>query len=149
MPLAIHRRIRTIVGGLLVLEWAVASAAIAAVETAAPDLLALPWMQAGLGVLIAVGASAASTLMRYAAAKHAGATFHARVEFAKDLSAGVCVGVVGYYAGWSHGLSTPDLAAALVLGGFSAARLLTMSLAIMERKLKLRTGNTTPGDLTP
>jgi hypothetical protein len=130
------------------LEWAVASAALAAVNTAHPDLLALPWLQAGLGVLIAVGASAASTLMRLAGAAHAGTPFHSRLEFAKDMAAGACVGVLGYYAGWSHGLSTPDLAAALVLGGFGAARLLTAALALVERRLRLRTGVTQPGDLT-
>jgi hypothetical protein len=148
MPFAVRRRLRCIVAGLLVMEWAVASAAIAAVNTAPPDLLALPWLQAGLGVLIAVGASAASTLMRLAGAAHAGEPFRARLEFAKDTSAGACVGVLGYYAGWSHGLSTPDLAAALVLGGFGAARLLTAALALVERRLRIRTGLTKPGDLT-
>jgi len=147
MPLAIRRRVRTIVAGLLVMEWAAASAALAAVNTAPPDLLALPWLQAGLGVLIAVGASAASTLMRLAGAAHAGEPFRARLEFAKDMAAGACVGVLGYYAGWSHGLSTPDLAAALVLGGFGAARLLTAVLAIAERRLRVRTGTTGHGDL--
>ena len=148
MPFAIRRRVRTIVAGLLVLEWAVASAALAAANTAPPDLLALPWLQAGLGVLIAVGASAASTLMRLAGAAHAAEPFRARLEFGKDMAAGACVGVLGYYAGWSHGLSTPDLAAALVLGGFGAARLLTAALAIAERRLRIRTGLTKPGDLT-
>lgn len=148
MPLAIRWRVRTIVAGLLALEWAAGSIALAAVNTAPPDLLALPWLQAGLGVLIATGASVASTLMRYAAALSTGAQFRARLEFAKDMSAGACVGVLGYYAGWSHGLSTPDLAAALVLGGFGAARLLTLTLAIVERRLRVRTGVTQPGDLT-
>jgi hypothetical protein len=148
MPLATRRRVRAIVAGLLALEWGVAWAALAATEQAHPDLLALPWLQAGLGVLIAVGASGASTLMRYAGAKHAGTPFHVRAEFAKDSAAGACVGVFGYYAGWSHGMSTPDLAAALVLGGFGAARLLTLVLAIAERRLRLRTGTTRPGDLT-
>jgi hypothetical protein len=148
MPFAVRRRVRAIVAGLLVLEWAVGSIALAAVDAAHPDLLALPWLQAGLGILIATGASAASTLMRYAGALATGTPFHVRAEFAKDMSAGACVGVVVYYAGWSHGISTPDLAAALVLGGFGAARLLTLAVALMERRLKLRTGNTKPGDLT-
>ena len=148
MPFAVRRRVRAIVAGLLALEWAVGSIALAAVDAAHPDLLALPWLQAGLGILIATGASAASTFMRYAGALAVGASFHARAEFAKDMSAGACVGVVGYYAGWSHGLSTPDLAAALVLCGFGAARLLTAALALIERRLRLRSEATRPGDLT-
>ena len=148
MPLATRRRVRAIVACLLALEWSVAWAAIAAIDAAHPDLLALPWLQAGIGIGIAVGASVASTLMRYASAQAAGTPFHARIEFAKDASAGACVGVIGYYAGWTHGISAPELAAYLVLCGFGAARLLTAALALIERRLRLRSEATRPGDLT-
>ena len=146
--LATRQRLRKVVVCLLALEWSVAWAALAAVETAAPDLLALPWLQAALGVAIALGGGLTSSLMRYAASKTGEAAFHVRLEFLKDGAAAACVGVIGYYAGWAHGIGAAELAAYLVFGGFSAARLLTMSLAIMERRLKLKAGSTQPGDLT-
>ena len=148
MPFAVRRRVRGIVAGVLVLDWTVAWAAIAAVDSSHPDLLALPWLQAAIGVGIAVGASLASTLMRYAAAQAGDGRFNARLEFGKDAAAGACVGVLGYYAGWTHGVSAAELAAYLVLCGFGAARLLTVALALVERRLRIRTGLTKPGDLT-
>jgi hypothetical protein len=132
----------------LAAHWSLAWAAIEAARDAAPDLIALPWAQAALGVAIALGGGLTSSLMRYAASKAGEAEFHVRLEFLKDGAAAACVGVIGYYAGWTHGIGAAELAAYLVFGGFSAARLLTLALAIAERRLKLKTGTTQPGDLT-
>ena len=147
--LATRRRMRWIVSGSLALHWTAAWAAIVSAREAAPDLLALPWAQAALGVVIALGGGLTSSLMRLAASKAGEGEFRVGLEFGKDAAAAACIGVVGYFFGWTYSLAADELAAYLVLGGFSAARLLTLSLAVMERKLKLRTGNTTPGDLTP
>jgi hypothetical protein len=149
--LATRRRMRWIVSGSLALHWTAAWAAIVSAREAAPDLLALPWAQAALGVVIALGGGLTSSLMRYAASKSAKPgeiTFNVQLEFLKDGAAAACIGVIGYFFGWTYSLAADELAAYLVLGGFSAARLLTLSLAIMERKLKLRSGLTKPGDLT-
>jgi hypothetical protein len=115
---------------------------------AAPDLLALPWAQAALGVVIALGGGLTSSLMRLAASKAGEGDFRVGLEFAKDAAAAACIGVVGYFFGWTYSLAADELAAYLVLGGFGAARLLALALAIAERRLRLRTGLTKPGDLT-
>ena len=148
--LATRRRLRWIVAGILVAHWAVSWAAIAAVESSAPDLLALPWMQAAIGVGIAVGAGLTSSLLRLAASKATKNEIEFRVglEFGKDAAAAACVGIICYYVGWTHGVPAPLLAAYLVIGGFGATRLLTLTLALVERKLRLRTEQTQPGDLT-
>ncbi len=148
--LATRRRLRVIVACWLAVHWSLAWAAIEAVREAAPDLIALPWAQAGLGVLLAIGAGLASTMMRYAAAKVADTQFNGRIEFPKDAGAAACVGVIGYYAGWSHGLAAPDLAAFLVFGGFGSARLLPLGVTLAERwaKRKFKTDPTQPGDLS-
>jgi hypothetical protein len=146
--LATRRRLRVIVGCWLLANWSAAWAAISATREAAPDLLALPWAQAGLGVVIALGGGLTSSLMRFAASKAGESEFRLGLEFGKDAAAAACIGVVGYYLGWTYSLAADELAAYLVLGGFCAARLLTLSLSIVERRLKLRTGSTQPGDLT-
>jgi len=145
--LATRRRMRWIVSGALVLHWTAAWAAIASARESAPDLIALPWAQAALGIVIALGGGLTSSLMRLAASKAGEGEFRVGLEFGKDASAAACVGVIGYYAGWTHGIGAAELAAYLVFGGFSAARLLTLALAIAERRLKLKTGSTQPGDL--
>lgn len=145
--LATRLRLRWIVAGWLATHWAAAWAAIAAARESAPDLLALPWAQAALGVVIALGGGLTSSLMRLAASKAGEGEFRIALEFGKDAAAAACVGIIGYYAGWTHGVGAAELAAYLVLGGFCAARLLTLSLALVERRLKLKTGSTQPGDL--
>ena len=146
--LATRRRVCAIVAGVLALHWTAAWAAIAGAREAAPDLLALPWAQAALGVVIALGGGLTSSLMRLAASKAGEGEFRVGLEFAKDAAAAACIGVAGYYLGWTYSLAADELAAYLVLGGFCAARLLALTLAIAERRLRLRTGVTRPGDLT-
>lgn len=146
--LATRRRVRWIVAAALVAHWSVAWAAIVSAREGAPDLIALPWAQAALGVVIALGGGLTSSLMRLAASKAGEGRFRVGLEFAKDAAAAACVGVAGYYLGWTYSLAADELAAYLVLGGFGAARLLALALAIAERRLQLRTGQTQPGDLT-
>lgn len=145
--LATRLRLRWLVACWLATHWTIAWAAIATAREAAPDLLALPWAQAALGVVIALGGGLTSSLMRLAASKAGESEFRVALEFSKDAAAAACVGVIGYYAGWTQGVGAAELAAYLVLGGFGAARLLTLALALLERRLRLRTDTTQPGDL--
>lgn len=146
--LATRRRLRCIVACALAAHWSVAWAAIVSAREGAPDLIALPWAQAALGVVIALGGGLTSSLMRLAASQASEAEFRVGLEFAKDAAAAACIGVAGYYLGWTYSLEADQLAAYLVLGGFGAARLLTLTLAIAEHRLRLRTDKTEPGDLT-
>ena len=146
--LATRRRLRWLIAGALFAHWSVAWAAIAVARQQAPDLIALPWAQAALGVVIALGGGLTSSLMRLAASKAGEGSFRVGLEFAKDAAAAACIGVIGYYLGWTYSLEADELAAYLVLGGFGAARLLSLALSIVERRLRLRTGQTQPGDLT-
>lgn len=146
--LATRLRLRWIVVSKLAVHWSVAWAAIVSAREGAPDLIALPWAQAALGVVIALGGGLTSSLMRLAASKAGEAQFRVGLEFSKDAAASACVGMIGYFLGWTYSLAADELAAYLVLGGFGAARVLTLALALAERRLRLRTGQTQPGDLT-
>ena len=135
--LSTRRRIRIIVGCWLLTQWSIAWAAVVGLREAHPDLLGLPWAQAGVGVAIAVSGGIASTLMRYAASQHGDAQFRLGLEFAKDCAAAIAIGIAGYYLGWSYSLEADELAAYLVFGGFGAARLLTLGAALYERRFGL------------
>lgn len=155
--LATRRRLRVVVACWLLTQWSIAWAAVASLRETHPDLIGLPWAQAGVGVLIALSGGVASTLMRYAASKHdtdPRRPFHKGVEAAKDASAAVAIGIAGYYLGWANSLPDDELAAYLVFGGFGAARILSAGAAIYERHLGgLKTrrdaaSTTANGDLT-
>lgn len=96
----------------------------ALVESAQPDLAALPWAQALVGVGVAWIGGFAATLGRMVAARYDDAEFHKPYEFTRDGAVSTVVGLSGYMGGMVNGTSPPLLVLVLLLGGYAGTRML-------------------------
>lgn len=109
--------------------FAVACAAVDAAQRAEPpDLLAFPWIHAGVAVVITTGAGTAATFARELAAKYADRPFHAGYEYRKDVAVSVLLGIGGYAAGWMLHASPAEVALGLILAGYAGTRALTAAV---------------------
>lgn len=123
MPTTIRRRLRLFVFTYLLCAWGVAWATITA---AGPDLLLLPWAQAGVGAGVSYVGGFAATLGRKLAAQYEGAVFHSRWEFARDAAVSVVIGLTGFMAGMYQRMDPALLVVILLLGGYGGTRTLAV-----------------------
>jgi hypothetical protein len=123
MPQRIRQRLRRITALYLLASW---GAAWAAIETAGPDLLALPWAQALVGCGVAWIGGFAATLGRMVTASYASQPFRLAQELPRDAMVSVVIGMSGYWAGMSQSVSPALLALALLLGGYAGTRTLSV-----------------------
>lgn len=121
-----RQRLARFTTGTLVLGWAFASAAVHAAQ-ASPDLIALPWLQIGLGCWIAAWGGAAATLTRYLASVYEDRPFLVKVEVAKDCLVSVIVGGMTYMTGALYQLDPSLVGMLLLLSGWLGVRLLNVA----------------------
>ena len=123
MPYAIRKRLRIFVATYLITAW---GAAWASLSAAGPDLLLLPWAQAGVGAGVSYIGGFAATLGRKLAAQYENARFHARWEFARDAVVSVVIGLTGYMGGMYQKMDPSLLVVVLLLGGYGGTRTLAV-----------------------
>ena len=123
MPKRVRERLQKALAVYLLFAWGVSWAALV---HAAPDLLGLPWAQAGVGCLVSWLGGFAATLGRRLAAQYDGKTFHAKHEFIRDGAVSVVVGVAGYMAGVATRADEATLSLVLLLGGYAGTRTLAL-----------------------
>ena len=122
-------RVRTVMGVMLMVWWPTAWASLSVVDDVV-DLLGLPWLQAGVGVSIALLGGITATLGRYLESRYDGRPFLLRLEMAKDGAVSAVVGLGTYFAGGGGVYTLPPMALGLVLllGGYAGTRMLTAAL---------------------
>ena len=123
MPKRIRQRLRRFVAVYLVSAWGSAWAALAA---AGPDLLALPWAQACVGVGVSWLGGFAASLGRMVTATYDGKPFHTAKEFSRDGAVSAVIGMSGYWGGMSQGASPALLVMVLLLAGYAGTRTLAV-----------------------
>jgi hypothetical protein len=122
LPLHYRRAVRRCVSASLLCGWGVAWAAVA---SAPPDLLGLPWFQIAVGVAIASWGGITATLGRYLAAAYDGKPFFWRAEIVKDGATSVTVGGGAYLGGAYADLGPMLLGMVLLLSGYLGVRILS------------------------
>lgn len=125
MPYRLRRRLRLIVAAYLLFAWGMAWAALAA---AGPDLMVLPWAQAGVGAGVSYIGGFAATLGRKLTAQYEQAVFHTRWEFTRDAVVSVVIGLTGYMGGVHQRVDPALLVVVLLLSGYGGTRTLAVWL---------------------
>jgi hypothetical protein len=122
-------RVRAVMGSTLLVCWPAAWASLTVVDDVV-DLLGLPWLQAGVGVAIALLGGVTATLGRYLESRYDGRPFLLRLEMTKDCSVSAVVGLGTYFAGGGGVYAMPPMALGLVLllGGYAGTRLLSAAV---------------------
>jgi hypothetical protein len=123
MPQRIRERLTRFLLLYLLASW---GAAWAAIEAAGPDLIALPWAQALVGVGVAWIGGFAATLGRMVTASYDGTPFRHHYEFSRDAAVSAVIGLSGYLGGMSQAMSPALLALVLLLGGYAGTRTLSV-----------------------
>jgi hypothetical protein len=123
MPSTLRQRLRRFLVVYLACTYGVAWAALA---HTGPDLLALPWAQAVVGVGVSWVGGFAASLGRMVSASYEGKPFNRQHEFSRDAAVSVVIGLSGYWAGMSQAVSPAPLALVLLLGGYAGTRTLAV-----------------------
>jgi len=122
MPARLQQRLRRFFVVYMLLAW---GSAWAVIDHVAPDLLALPWAQALVGVGVSWVGGFAATLGRMVTAAYDSRPFRHGPEFARDGAVSVVIGLSGYWGGMSQSMSPALLALVLLLGGYAGTRTLS------------------------
>lgn len=137
MTIEARRYLRRLTAWLLLVGWGVSWAAVATVQ---PDLIALPWAQVSVGMLIASWGGFTATLGRKLAAHYESRPFHLKVEILRDGAVSVTVGSGGYLLGAWYALDAMILGVVLLLSGYLGVKILSEAserlLSILSSKIK-------------
>jgi hypothetical protein len=121
MPERLRQRLRNFVLIYFAAAWGTSWAAM---ELAGPNLLALPWAQAGVGVIVSWIGGFAASLGRMVTATYERKPFHTGREFARDGAVSTVIGLSGYWGGMTQEIGPASLAMVLLLAGYAGTRTL-------------------------
>lgn len=110
---------------LLLVGLPLAWAGVEVARNVGADMIgSLAWAHAFVAAIIAGWSGMAATLGRKLAAKKAGLPFFWQEEILRDCFVSGTVGAAGYWLGSAQGLSSMELGAGLLLGGYAGVRAL-------------------------